>query len=481
MICPTCSNEVVEGARFCPFCGSSMPEDPKLIEQYTQQIREFLADGVLEPWEVRESGALRMQLNISESTHQSILAKFEYVDHNTIALETDISDVEMYRANQQCQFRILIRNVEPYAIRRCLVRYQIVQGGEQFEIPAAEIPSRAQIDFTLPFIPQMAGLYEFSGTIDVDDVKGRSYRYQFRGINFTVAPSEQQVINQVHIGDNFTGVLNVGDKKRGNLESELNLDSQWTPVNLKPIPMRRDGNFTVAAFAGQFEPTPNCRLTVQTALGEHIVDISTQDTVSFGRSGAKSTIQLAVEPYLPAHLYHQNLAMSKQISSTHFSIVRENRLVQITDLGSKKGTLRDGQVCYRLAKYPLQTGTRLSIANVLHLTTQVVFEISTNATEPVAVILKRINNMPQKQHVIVFDKVGVWLSRSQLFGDTMIGNVEAPLQIQKRQGVPYLCNVSAGQISVQGLPLHNGESIPLGIGQHLTLSEGTITVTGLST
>ena len=120
---------------------------------------------------------LENAINISESTHSSILSTFEYVDHNTIVLETDISDVEDYRANQQCQFRILIRNVEPYAIRRCVVRYQIVQGGEQFEIPTFAIPARSSIDYTLPF-NQRAGQYEFSGTLDVDDDNGRSYRYR---------------------------------------------------------------------------------------------------------------------------------------------------------------------------------------------------------------------------------------------------------------------------------------------------------------
>ena len=481
MLCKSCNHVVdQQKARFCPFCGAVMPEDPRFVEQYTQKIREYLADGVLEPWEVRELANLRMQLNISEQTHTSILSTFEYVDHNTIALETDISDVEDYRANQQCQFRILIRNVEPYAIRRCVVRYQIVQGGEQFDIPASAIPARSSIDYTLPFIPQRAGQYEFSGTIDVDDDNGRSYRYQFRGINFTVAAAETHVVNRVEVGDGFTGVLNVGDKAQRNIEAGLNLQSSWTPVNLKPIPMRRDGVFVDASFAHQFTPQSACRLTLQTAQGEFLIDVCTQETVTFGRSTQKSDLQLAIEPYLPAHLYHQNLAMTKQISGRHISISKDpsSRMAQVTDLGSKKGTLRNGQPCYRLTNYPLQTGDAISVANVLQLKTQVIFDGTTH--EPLGVILKRQNNLPQKLHCVIFDRVGVWPSRANVLGELSIGETEAPLQIQRKQGCAYLCNVSSGTVTVNGLPLHNGEAMPLSAGQHIVLTTGTLSVTDLS-
>lgn len=478
MQCPSCANTVPESARFCPFCGSTMPENPKLVDQYTQRVREYLADGVLEPWEVRELATLRTQLNLSDQTHRGILSTFEYVDHNTIVLETDISDVDDYRANQQCQFRILIRNVEPYAIRRCTVSYQIVQGGEQFQIPAAVIPARASIDYTLPFIPQRAGQYEFSGTIDVDDDNGRSYRYQFRGINFTVAPAETHVINQVDIGENFTGVLNVGNQSNLSIESGLNLQSIWTPVNLKPIPMRRDGTFVAASYSHQFTPQSSCRLTFQTAQGEFLVDVCAQETVTLGRSPQKSDVPLAVEPYLPAHLYHQNLALTKQISGQHFSISRNAGMVQLTDLGSKKGTLRNGQPCYRLTQYPLQTGDGISVANVLQLNTQVVFDGRSHET--LAVVFKRERNLPQKSHCIVFERVGVWPSRASVLGELSIGEIEAPLQIQRTQGCAYLCNVSSGTITVNGLTLHNGESIPLSRGQHIVLPAGTLTVTDLS-
>ena len=477
MQCPSCQNTVQENARFCPFCGSVMPEDPKLVEQYTQKIRGYLADGVLEPWEVRELATLRTHLNLSEQTHRSILSNFEYVDHNTIVLETDISDVEDYRANQQCQFRIMIRNVEPYAIRRCVVRYKIVQGGEQFEIPTSAIPARSSIDYTLPFIPQRAGQYEFSGSIDVDDDHGRSYRYQFRGINFTVAAAETHVINQVEVGEGFTGVLNIGDKAQRNIEAGLNLQSMWTPVNLKPIPMRRDGVFVDASFANQFTPQSACRLTLQTAQGEFLIDICAQETVTFGRSTKKSDLQLAIEPYLPTHLYHQNLAMTKQVSGRHLSISRDSGMVQLKDLGSKKGTLRNGQPCYRLTKYPLQTGDSISVANVLQLKTQVIFDGTTH--DPLSVILKRQNNLPQKYHCIVFDRVGVWPSRTSPIGELSIGEIEAPLQIQRQQGYAYLCNVSSGTVTVNGLKFHNGEAIPLSIGQHIVLTTGTLSVTDL--
>ena len=423
---------------------------------------------------------MRTQLNLSDETHRSILSTFEYVDHNTIILETDISDVEEYRSNQQCQFRILIRNVEPYAIRRCIVRYQIVQGGEQFEIPTSTIPARSSIDYTLPFIPQRAGQYEFSGTLDVDDDNGRSYRYQFRGINFTVASVETYVINQIELGESFTGVLNVGDKVQRNIEAGLNLQSIWSPVNLKPIPMRRDGIFVDASFAHQFTPQSTCRLTLQTTQGELLIDVCAQESVVFGRSPQKSDLQLAIEPYLPTQLYHQNLAMTKQISGRHMSISKDSssRMAQLTDLGSKMGTLRNGQPCYRLTNYPLQTGDTISVANVLQLKTQVIFDGTTH--EPLAVILKRQNNLPQKLHCVIFERVGVWLSRATVLGELSIGETEAPLQIQRKQGCAYLCNVSSGTVTVNGLPLHNGEAMPLCAGQHIVLTAGTLSVTDLS-
>ena len=56
MQCPSCHNIPHDGARFCSFCGSVMPENRTHVEQYAQRIREYLADGVLEPWEVRELG-----------------------------------------------------------------------------------------------------------------------------------------------------------------------------------------------------------------------------------------------------------------------------------------------------------------------------------------------------------------------------------------------------------------------------------------
>ena len=80
-------------------------------------------------------------------------------------------------------------------------------------------------------------------------------------------------------------------------------------------------------------------------------------------------------------------------------------MVQVTDLGSKKGTLRNGQPCYRLTNYPLQTGDTISVANVLQLKTQVIFDGTTH--EPLGVILKRQNNLPQKLHCVIFDRVGV--------------------------------------------------------------------------
>ena len=169
MKCTSCGNEVSSVARFCSYCGAVLPEDPQKQQEYKLAIQQYLLDGVLEPWEVRELALLRRQLNISEKTHRELLSTFDYVDHNTITVELDISNIRFFRAQQQCQFRIQIQNVETYPIRQCVVVYQIRQGGASFQSSPFAIASKTNTQQSLPFIPQTPGQYELSGHIDIDD------------------------------------------------------------------------------------------------------------------------------------------------------------------------------------------------------------------------------------------------------------------------------------------------------------------------
>lgn len=478
MKCNSCSNEVGENARFCPFCGATMPENPQHQKEYEQAIKTYLLDGVLEPWEVRELALLRTRLNISEETHTRLLQTFDYVDHNTITLSIEMSDADFFRAEQQCQFRVLIKNMEAYPITRCTVSYQIMQNGEVFQSQQLSVGSLSSIRHTLPFVPQRSGQFELSGHIDIDDAQSHSYRYQFQGIHFHVAAIQVGITNTVTVGDNFTGVLSVKTPKADNtLEGGLNLTENWAEVILKPIPIRRNGVFTPASFSSQFAPLHSSLLHITRPSGEDMIEVFNKDAVVFGRDKTRSMGIFALEPNNPPHIYHHNIQKNQCISAKHVSFLKKGDMVHICDVGSKMGTTRNGEPCYRLSMYPIQTGDRISIAQVLELEAHVFY--STKHTTPSALLLKRTNNSTHKSHLILFDAIGLWPEHPSLVGALEIGATEAPLQLRRIDSTPYLCNVSCGTIHVQGLPLHNGEAVPLSAGQRIMLDSCSIAVASI--
>lgn len=480
MKCPSCSNEAIANARFCSFCGGILPENPENKKEYKLAIQQYLLDGVLEPWEVRELALLRSRLNISEQTHNQLLRTFDYVDHNTIEVSIDISNIDFFRAQQQCQFRIQLQNKESYPIVQCSFIYQIKQGGVLFQSQPFSIASRTKINHTLPFIPQQAGQYELSGYIDIDDAQGRSYRYQFRNIHFNVSPPHVQHIQNISVGDNFTGVLDVqSPKDNQQIEGGLNLDEEWAVISLKPIPRMRDNVFRNASFSGQYTPQKECLIELKTSTSQEKIEVFALNAITMGRDKKRCTTKLALEPFLPAHIHHHNFQLSQRISGKHLSFMKKDNTVHVCDLGSKMGTMKNGEPCYRLSFYPIHTGDRISIAQVLELEAQVFFHHTHQESTPQALILKRTNNLPQKSHILLFDAVGIWPSHSSLVGPLRIGSTQAPLQIRRVDNTIHLCNVSSGTIRVQGLPLHNGESIPVCPNQRIITPNLNISISSI--
>ena len=92
-----------------------------------------------------------------------------------------------------------------------------------------------------------------------------------------------------------------------------------------------------------------------------------------------------------------------------------------------------------------------------------------------SLILKR-QNTANKDTLHYFWSSGCFTSRISILGELSIGETEAPLQIQRKQGCAYSSNVSDGN----GLTLQNGETIPLSAGQHIVLTAATMSVTSLS-
>ena len=469
MKCNNCSREVEGLARFCSFCGAMMPESPQTRNEYEQAIRGYLLDGVLEAKDSRELALLRNRLNISEETHQELLKGFDYVTRNTIVLSVDISRLDSFRVPRKCQFRIRITNQEAYPIHRCTFSYRNMQNGELKQLPSFSIGSRSSVQESFFFLAEREGQYELSGYIDVDDAQSHSYRYQFKGINFTVG-ARSTYKHTITTKDVQTTISD----SSSDLQPGLNFQENWVDCFLKPIPLFRNGVFHLASFAGQFAALQDCRLHVQRASGEVVVELFSKNALTFGRDKKRSMSVLALEPTDPPHIYHRNVQKNQCVSGKHLSFLKKGDMVQVCDLGSKFGTMRNGEPCYRLSLYPIQTGDRITVAQVIELEAHVFRDVQ--STEPTALHLKRVNNSSHKSHLLLFDSIGLWPEHPSFIGPLHLGATESPLQIRMIDSVPCLCNVSCGTIHVQGFPLHNGEATPFFIGQRIDLKSCKITI-----
>lgn len=469
MICKHCNIDYSEITKFCTQCGKPLEakqETPKVkphhLEIYKETLDEFMEDGILEDYEADVLTDLRREYGISDQVHNKLLEKYNFRQELPLKLAYNPETVRGYGAGQNCLALIRLANLEKLPLRKVQITYYLNR--DQHEpIDIHFLRPKAISEFGLPFVPKIAGQYEFKINLSVETFKREVFELKSAPIHFQVhthsAPS------QVHIhqtGERVYGNHNI--QASNTKQAEFLGDGAWKELKITPLKTEtktkkeKKPEYSIQSeFKGLFGAA---RAELQFILAnqpDRKLDICIKDAVCFGKDRSQSDIRLALEPYKPEAGYSpQEVEENKRntfglISRLHLKIERQEEQIFIQDAHSTNGTKMNGRALMA-SKVALPNQALLEVGTALRLSTQVL-------PDQAGILIKRPENYPQREHLILWKMVGI--------SDFSSGIIE-PFDTNKHsyafgvlENKLCLINCSKEPMSYNGIQIPAGKGIPL--------------------
>ena len=184
-----CGHEVSETSMFCPECGAkveSPKEDPTSFGESKQLAAVYLDDGVLEDWEERHLKQRARELGIRQSTYDEIVQVYEPLSQSTIKIAYDSVIMSSFVAEQHCQIRLALENIDQVPIREFIIAYVVSPINEVYEETFQILPPKRPKIVALPFTPEKAGQYGFEAVVTIHNFNNQTTYYYIQGFAIVV-------------------------------------------------------------------------------------------------------------------------------------------------------------------------------------------------------------------------------------------------------------------------------------------------------
>jgi len=490
-VCPKCGTGYDDNTSFCERDGRRLEEErPEAIAEYQKELAEACDDKTLEGWELNDLAQLRKKLNISEATHQRLLAEFNVLDRTVVKFYIDQTAGDHLLEGRPGDVPVRIENIDQEKLRKVELLWHVdLPNEEPQELTATRIGPGHSKEFCLPVHPPRAGRYRLSGILTIETNSGTSGTFSFGPTILTVAKEQG---HQGNLSVTFNQTADYIDQEGGSFGSVLGgqargavgASREWIELPLKGC-SEKDIDVWLARARGEYtisrprRTTPPASKSFNQPIGaisaSRVVTIrwsnSSQGSdgwietvilqpqaVQFGRDPNRALVRLLVEPATAEH--RQNIEQSVLISSLHFQLERSPSGLTLTDLGSaNRTTWSNGQMIPPHVPQDLQSGASFNIAGVLSLTTT----LCRNAAGEVAwVKLNRVNNLQNRSYFMLNDAIGLWPGRHHVLDnvkDPATGTA-AGLQLRWINGGLCVCNLSE-QIAVNDQVVKPGEAFAI--------------------
>ncbi len=260
-VCPKCDVPVATDEVFCGRCGAAaaeVVESPEAVAEYEEILGEFAADGVLDAAELAELADLRLELGVSQATHDAIVARDPRLAQGLrVAIEVDEATLVGFVAGTHGFIRLRLRNLGSKTMRSATVRHAVSGEDALREEPIRMLKPGDPVELGALVLLPRHGHFMLEAVVRVEDLRGTVQQY-FRAdpIGFRVgresAAGPQSV--SVHLdasamrvaGDPLVNVGGVRDGDRGGALSER----QWGAVGLRSMSAEEWGQWAVRRDAG---------------------------------------------------------------------------------------------------------------------------------------------------------------------------------------------------------------------------------------
>ena len=474
-----CGKVLAQGAKFCPFCGSTAEErnaGEAQQSEFRSVFKECVEDGVLDPGEVKHLRDLRERLGVSTAFYEGLFGEFQVFKGIPLDLQFDPENV-FIKANSPTTFMVRVVNCAgdyQLTVKSVEFRYTCTTGSGLMKAKVVNIlkDQNGRLSFDIK-APPSAGMYSLEGVLVAEFKCGRIFRAKFIFPRLHAKDRDDTPVAQnvsIHLqGD--ANIVRAGGPVRDLMippdRGSLIKSTRWESIDL--IPYTEDQvvewvgdieNVTVEGNSGLFrkkiptkpvaDPKPEpklladyadqtpalpCRGVLLRVLGQG--EPAEQDIwmvrgqCSFGRDPSRADFIAALEPYAPTDEFRENFSHSQKVSGEHLKFSITKAALQFTDLGSANGTMLNGARVARHHAGTLCEDDLVSLANVLALRVRLIRSLKGGVF---AARLFRDNNTKHRSYLLAPDGVGLWEKDDQVVGLVMRSGrpAGAVLEWQKR-------------------------------------------------
>lgn len=372
--CCKCGAALADDERFCGECGApqeparkNVAEDPEQVKRYEASLAKYMDDGVLEEWEAQDLARIRATLQISEATHERLMAAYEPQNIHALLVAVDEGSIEEFAVGNRCMVRVQLTNAGDRPLVNNRVYYRIADDADIQEARTQPIPPGTSRNANLQFVPQVGGHYQLQVVIVAADVEDVSLSCRVQPVPFKVgslATGPQTIITNtsVDMSGARASMLEMGNTAAGQAPAQKTggiLDqARWRSLKVMPI-----SNAELALWTNQKEvveeaeeSTTSAPTTEWRCPEEWARDLSYACASLRWRKGGR-TMQTHLVPRtilhagkssegeIPLHLMPDGdvagteaYKLTNQISRKHLMLRYEGDRVRVIDLGSTFGT-----------------------------------------------------------------------------------------------------------------------------------------------
>ena len=487
-----CGHDVSETDVFCPECGSKIevpPENFKELMEFKQLAAQYLDDGILEDWEETHLKQRARELGIRQSTYNEIVKVSQPLNVSTIKIAYDAISMSSFVAEQHCQIRLSLENIDQVPIRELIIEYVVTPIDVIYNETLKKLPPKQSKIVALPFMPEKAGQYAFEAVVTIHNFNNQTLYYYIPSLQFAV---KDKTTMPSSITYNVDAGVRVASEKYGSMVEGSNIHIDALPKSLsdggvlgeydfksisaKPISQvdvqqfvikheqrfvrrgqKTNRSVTSVFIREKYKTTIKAKTYTLTTIDQKVFVTSLGESMTLGRDPKQVDQPLWVEPCMPPQQHLQNFSKTKDISSNHCCISIQNHIVNFTDTSANGSTIDDTKIS-RGTTVALDTGSKIQIAKSL-LLKSTLWKGVTGMVE--TVVFERIDNCPEKRHVLIKGAVGVWMNSSEILGSPIgaavtLEGVDEWLCLVNRSSAPMQVGIEILEIG-EAVPLKSGD------------------------